>query len=191
MFGVSWTEYLWISNPKGPKISRFLQEVKGQTDDFKNLSCETLYISDYEYVNISTFALSDIKLWLACVPDHNGIELWSGTQAIELKQRNKQDPWVFCCSQNGSLPRKRNLFHLYGVNIWTNAQSFLKICGFSTHLSDLQVGKALWERLWKWGSCKSRFQNQAPSMISEMAVEGEYICSFALICLHFKTYWNV
>ena len=52
-----------MSDPKGPKISRFLQKVKGQADDSKNLSCETLYISDYEYVNISTFALSDIKLW--------------------------------------------------------------------------------------------------------------------------------
>ena len=41
----------------------FLQKVKGQADDSKNLSCETLYISDYEYVNISTFALSGIKLW--------------------------------------------------------------------------------------------------------------------------------
>ena len=53
-----------MSNPKGPKISRFLQKVKGEADDFKNLSFETLYISDYEYVNISTSALSDIKLWL-------------------------------------------------------------------------------------------------------------------------------
>ena len=51
-----------MSNPKGPKISRFLQ--KKQADDSKNLSCETLYISNYEYVNISTFALSDVKLWL-------------------------------------------------------------------------------------------------------------------------------
>ena len=49
-------------NPMG--ISRFLQKVKRQADDSKNLSCETLYISDYEYVNTSTFALSDIKLWL-------------------------------------------------------------------------------------------------------------------------------
>ena len=44
-------------------MSRFLQKVKGQADDSKKLSCETLYISDYKYVNISTFALSGIKLW--------------------------------------------------------------------------------------------------------------------------------
>ena len=53
-----------MSNPKGPKKSRFLQKVKEQADDSKNMRCETLYISDYEYINISTFALSDIKLWL-------------------------------------------------------------------------------------------------------------------------------
>ena len=27
------------------------------TDDSKNLRCETLYIGDYEYVNISSFAV--------------------------------------------------------------------------------------------------------------------------------------
>ena len=30
----------------------------------KNLRCETLYIGDYEYVNISSFAMLGIKLWL-------------------------------------------------------------------------------------------------------------------------------
>ena len=34
------------------------------TDDSKNLRCETLYIGDYEYVNISSFAVLGIKLWL-------------------------------------------------------------------------------------------------------------------------------
>ena len=34
------------------------------TDDFKNLGCKTLYITDYEYVNISSFAVLDRKLWL-------------------------------------------------------------------------------------------------------------------------------
>ena len=53
-----------MSNPKGPNKSRFLQKVKEQADDSKNLRCETLYISDYECINVSTFALSDIKLWL-------------------------------------------------------------------------------------------------------------------------------
>ena len=37
------------------------------TDDFKNLRCETLYIGDYEYVNISSFAVLGIKLWLGFI----------------------------------------------------------------------------------------------------------------------------
>ena len=49
---------------QGTKNSRFLQKVQEQADDSKNLRCETLYISVYECVNISTFALSDVKLWL-------------------------------------------------------------------------------------------------------------------------------
>ena len=53
-----------MSNPKGPKKLRFLQKVQKQTDDSENLRHETLYISVYECVNISTFALSDVKLWL-------------------------------------------------------------------------------------------------------------------------------
>ena len=53
-----------MSNPKGLKKSRFLQKGQEQADDSKNLRCETLYISVYECVNISTFALSDVKLWL-------------------------------------------------------------------------------------------------------------------------------
>ena len=53
-----------MSNLKGPKKSRFFQKVQEQTDDSKNLRRETLYISVYECVNISTFALSDVKLWL-------------------------------------------------------------------------------------------------------------------------------
>ena len=34
------------------------------TDDSKNSRCETLYIGDYEYINISSFAVLGIKLWL-------------------------------------------------------------------------------------------------------------------------------
>ena len=53
-----------MSDPKGPKNSRFLQKVREQADDSKNLRRETLYIFVYECVNISTFSLSDVKLWL-------------------------------------------------------------------------------------------------------------------------------
>ena len=34
------------------------------TDDSKSLRCETLYIGDYECVNISNFAVLGTKLWL-------------------------------------------------------------------------------------------------------------------------------
>ena len=50
-----------MSNPNGLKTSKF--SPRG-TDDSKNLRCETLYIGDYEYVNISSFAVLNIKLSL-------------------------------------------------------------------------------------------------------------------------------
>ena len=50
--------------PRDQKKSRFLQKVQEQADDSKNLRREALYISVYECVNISTFALSDVKLSL-------------------------------------------------------------------------------------------------------------------------------
>ena len=34
------------------------------TDDSKTLTCETLYVADYECVSISSFAVLDIKLQL-------------------------------------------------------------------------------------------------------------------------------
>ena len=49
-----------MSNLNGPNIEVFFQG----TDDSKNLGCETLYIGDYEYVNISSFAGLGIKLCL-------------------------------------------------------------------------------------------------------------------------------
>ena len=49
---------------QGTEKSRFLQKVQEQADDSKNLRRGTLYISVYEFVNISIFALLDGKLWL-------------------------------------------------------------------------------------------------------------------------------
>ena len=49
-----------MSNPNGLKGDVFSQG----TDDSINLGCETLYIGDCEYVNISSFAVLGIKLWL-------------------------------------------------------------------------------------------------------------------------------
>ena len=41
------------------------------TDDSKNLRCETLYGGDYKYVDISSFAVLGIKLWLEKDGDFN------------------------------------------------------------------------------------------------------------------------
>ena len=49
-----------VKSQRTKKIEVFSQ----RTDDSKNLRCETLYISDYEYVNISSFTVLGIKLWL-------------------------------------------------------------------------------------------------------------------------------
>ena len=49
-----------MPNPKGLKIKVFSQG----TYDSKHLRCETLYIADYGYVKISSFAELDKKLGL-------------------------------------------------------------------------------------------------------------------------------
>ena len=49
---------------QGTKKIEVPPKVQEQADDSKNLRHETLYISVYECVNISTFALSDVQLWL-------------------------------------------------------------------------------------------------------------------------------
>ena len=50
------------SDHKGLKNSRF--SLNGLTTR-KNLRCETLHIADYKEVNISSFSVLDIKLWLS------------------------------------------------------------------------------------------------------------------------------
>ena len=52
--------YLNVKSQWTKKIEVFSQG----TGDSKNLRCETLYIGHYEYVNISSFAVLGIKLWL-------------------------------------------------------------------------------------------------------------------------------
>ena len=50
-----------MSNPKGLKKI----DVSSQgTENSQNFRCETLYITDYERINRSSFAVSDIKLCL-------------------------------------------------------------------------------------------------------------------------------
>ena len=55
------------------------------TDDSKNLRRETLYIGDYEYVNISSFAVLSVKLWLEEDGDLNRNDPLYSFKFIQLK----------------------------------------------------------------------------------------------------------
>ena len=58
------------------------------TDDSKNLRCETLHIGDYEYVNVSSFVVLDIKLWLAEDDDLNRGDPLYSLKFIQSKAQN-------------------------------------------------------------------------------------------------------
>ena len=58
------------------------------TDDSKNLKCVALYIGDYEYVNISSFAEFGIKLWLEEDGDLNRNDLSYSFKSISSKTQN-------------------------------------------------------------------------------------------------------
>ena len=70
-------------NVKSEKIEVFSQG----TDDSKNLRCETLYIGDYEYVSISSFAVLGVKLWLEEDGDLKNDHLYS-FKFIQSKAQN-------------------------------------------------------------------------------------------------------
>ena len=54
----------------------------------KYLRCETLYIVDYEYVNISSFAVLGIKLWLQEDGDLNRNDRLYSFKFIQSKAQN-------------------------------------------------------------------------------------------------------
>ena len=66
---------LKVKSQRTKKVRVFTQE----TDESKKLRCETLYIGDYKYVNISSFAVLGIKLWLKedgdlrCLPSRENL----------------------------------------------------------------------------------------------------------------------
>ena len=62
-----------------------IQVFSQMTDDSKNLKCEILYIGDYEYVNISSFAVLGIKLWLEEDGDLNRNDTLHSIKFIQLK----------------------------------------------------------------------------------------------------------
>ena len=59
-----------------------------ETDDSKNLTCETLYIDDYKYVTIPSFAELDIKLWLEEDGDLNTNDHLYSFKFIQSKAQN-------------------------------------------------------------------------------------------------------
>ena len=60
-----------VKSQRTKKIEAFSEG----TNDSKNLRCETLYIDDHEYVNISNFAVLGIKLWPEDDNDSNRSDL--------------------------------------------------------------------------------------------------------------------
>ena len=66
----------------------FIRVFSKGTDDFKNLRRETMYIADYEYVNISSFAVSDLKLWLEEDGDLNTNHPLHSFKFIQSKAQN-------------------------------------------------------------------------------------------------------
>ena len=73
-----------IKSQRTEKIEVFSQG----TDDSKNLRCETLYIGDYEYVNISSFAVLGIELWLEDDSDLNRKYFLYSFKFIQSKAQN-------------------------------------------------------------------------------------------------------
>ena len=63
-------------------------ELPTRDDSSKNLRCETLYIGNYEYVNISRFAELGIKLWLEEGDDLNRNDPLYSFQFIQSKAQN-------------------------------------------------------------------------------------------------------
>ena len=59
-----------------------------ETNDSKNLRCETLYIGDYGYVNISSFAVLNVKLWLEEDGDLNRSDPLYSFKFIQSKAQN-------------------------------------------------------------------------------------------------------
>ena len=68
-----------ISLNAKPQGTKKIEIFSQWTDDSKNLRCETLHIADYEYVNIFSFAMLDIKLWLEENDDLNTDHLYIHT----------------------------------------------------------------------------------------------------------------
>ena len=83
-FGFVIRIFLNVKSQRTKKIEVFSQG----TDDSKNLRCETLYNGDYEYVNISSFAVLGIKLWLEEDGDSNRNDPLYSFKFIQSRAQN-------------------------------------------------------------------------------------------------------
>ena len=100
MFWVLWSESVWTSNLNGQKIEVFSQG----TEDSKNFKCETLYIGDYEYVNIFSFAVLGIKLWM----EEDG-NLNRNDPFYSFSRKRKIDTKMLSSFSNNFISNKANL----------------------------------------------------------------------------------
>ena len=73
-----------IRSQRTKKIEVFSQG----TDDSKNLRCKTLYIANHEHLNISSFAVLGIKLWLGEDGDLNRDDPSYSFRFIQSKAQN-------------------------------------------------------------------------------------------------------
>ena len=73
-----------VKSQRTKKVEVFSQG----TDDSKHLRRETLYIGDYEYVNISSFAVLGVKLWLEEDGDLNRNDPLYSFKFIQSKAQN-------------------------------------------------------------------------------------------------------
>ena len=78
-----------MSNPNALNKSSFSPR------DSKNLRCETLSIADYEYVNISSFAVLDIKLYLGA---HGDLHIDHPSYSFKFNQSKAQNSYKMLSS---------------------------------------------------------------------------------------------
>ena len=75
---------LKVKSQRTKKIEVFSQGA----DDSKHLRCETLFVSDYKYVNIFSFAVLGMKLWVGEDGDLNRNDYLYSFKFIQSKPQN-------------------------------------------------------------------------------------------------------
>ena len=70
---------------QGTKVIEFSSQ---GTNDSKNMRRGPLYVADYEYVNISSLTVLDIKLWLEKMAAYTQINLYIHSNLFNLEAQN-------------------------------------------------------------------------------------------------------